>query len=59
VAKVKVGGFEYTREIYQAESGAWVINIPVIGDVSTDGVPIILYGQEFEIIGNIHKETPS
>lgn len=55
LVKVCVGGVEYIREVYQAESGAWSIKLPTLTD--TQEIPFYLIFFDFEVIGNIY-ETP-
>ena len=54
IAKTKVGQITYCREIYQAESGAYCIKLPVIGSTSGEE-GIMLSTIEHENIGNIHE----
>ena len=45
------------RKIYQAENGAFCINIPVQDLTDAEGMPMQLYSfnERFKIIGNIHE----
>ena len=56
LVKVFVGGVEYIREIYQSESGAYCINLPVMGSSTiAEQQPIYLYSIEHEVVGNIFE----
>lgn len=54
VVKVRLSGYQYYREIYKAESGAWVIDLPDINS-NSESIPVMLYSIEHENTGNIHE----
>ena len=54
IVKTKIGGFIYHRRIFQAESGAFCINLPVIGATGGEDA-IMLITCEHENVGNVHE----
>ena len=54
IAKTKVGPFTYYRKIFQADSGAYCINLPTMGATGGESA-IMLITCEHENVGNIHS----
>jgi len=54
IVKTKVGQFTYYRRIFQAESGAFCINLPVLYYATPTQEAIMLITCEHENVGNIH-----
>lgn len=54
IVKAEVGGFTYYREIFQAESGAFCINLPTLGATGGEDA-IMLITCEHENVGSVHE----
>ena len=57
IVKIKIGGVEYYRKIYQTISGSFCINLPSIGSTDIEGAPITLLSIEHENVGNVHENS--
>ena len=55
IVKVKVGPHVHYRKIYQAESGAFCIKLPALGQTSLEGEGIMLCTIEHKNVGNVHE----
>ena len=54
IVRVKIGQVIYNRRLYQAGSGAWVVDLPCLN--SSGGTDqIMLYTLEHDNIGNIYE----